>query len=120
MLVLVHRLFMRQLAIAVAVVLGAASPSAANLASCQVMQNAYGAVIDQQAVATYFAHINRMMQLCPLPPDGANYAAWISYDQCKRQPQAMCAANAASQQVVNRYSQRLSALAADLRKANCP
>ena len=116
----VRRLSMRQLAIAVAAVLGAASPAAADLASCQVMQNAYGSMVDQQATATYFAHISRMQQQCPLPPDGASYGAWISYDECKRQPQNVNAANTASQQVANRYNQRLTALAAELRQNNCP
>lgn len=115
-----HRLSMRQFAIAVAVLLGAASPAAADLARCQVMQNAYGAMVDQQATATYFAHINRMMQQCPLPPDGASYAQWISYDQCKQQPQNVSAANAASQQVANRYNKRLQAVMAELSKNNCP
>ena len=120
MLGLLHRLPMRQLAIAVAAVLGAASPAAADLASCQVLQNAYGAMVDQQASDTYFAHISRMQRQCPLPADGASYGAWISYDTCKKQPQNMNAANAASQQVANRYNQRLNALAAELRQNNCP
>jgi hypothetical protein len=113
-------MLMRQFAIALAAVLGAASPAAADLASCQVMQNAYGSMVDQQATATYFAHVNRMLQLCPQPPDGASYAQWISYDQCKKQPQNVNAANAASQQEANRYNRRLQAVAADLSKNNCP
>ena len=113
-------LFMRQFAIALAAVLGAASPAAADLASCQVMQNAYGSMVDQQATATYFAHVNRMLQLCPEPPDGASYAQWISYDQCKRQPQNVNAANAAAQQQANRYNRRLQVVAAELSKNNCP
>ena len=116
----VHCLLMRQFALALAAVLGAASPAAADLASCQVMQNAYGSMVDQQATATYFAHVNRMLQLCPQPPDGASYAQWISYDQCKKQPQNVNAANAASQQEANRYNRRLQAVAADLSKNNCP
>ena len=120
MLGLLHRSPMRQLAIAVAAVLGAASPAAADLASCQVLQNAYGAMVDQQATDTYFAHISRMQRQCPLPADGASYGAWISYDTCKKLPQNMNAANAASQQVANRYNQRLNALAAELRQNNCP
>ena len=110
---------MHSLVIALAL-LGTASPAAADLASCQAMQRAYGALIDQQASDTYFAHINRMLQLCPLPPDGASYAAWISYDTCKKQPQNAAAATAASQQVANRYTRRLNALTAELSQNNCP
>jgi hypothetical protein len=110
---------MRPLVIALAV-LGTASPAAADLARCQDMQRAYGALIDQQAGDTYFAHINRMLQLCPLPPDGASYAAWIRYDECKKQPQNAATANAASQQVANRYTRRLNALTAELSQNNCP
>ncbi|MFM8544926.1 MAG: hypothetical protein ACKOAP_08060 [Vulcanococcus sp.] len=40
------------------------------------MQNASGAMVDQQAPDTSFAHISRMQRQCPLPADGEAQLGW--------------------------------------------
>ncbi|MBM5802120.1 MAG: hypothetical protein FJ077_15145 [Cyanobacteria bacterium K_DeepCast_35m_m2_023] len=110
---------MRRFLIAAALI-GAGAAGAVEQPSCQVLQNAYGHLADLQATDTYFAKINTMQRLCPAPSDGASYGAWISYDVCKKQSSNVNAATAASQQAANRYNQRFSAVAAELRQNNCP